>query len=135
MDYKSQFIRTLQREGLKYTDLDEFRVKLRYTADNTNNIEIMVIFDKDGEGLVALRCWSFGKCPNGKRAALLEACNKLNTEWRWVKFYIDDDEDVSAALDAVVDIDTVGDECVQLVRRMVNIYDDAYPVLMKASWS
>ena len=135
MDYKGEFIRTLEREGLKYSDDGEFRVSLKYTADNTNNIKIDVIFDKDGDGLVALRCWSFGRCPNGKRAALLEACNKLNTEYRWVKFYIDDDEDITAALDAVVDIDTVGDECVQLVRRMVNIYDDAYPTLMRASWA
>ena len=135
MDYKREFIRTLDREGLKYTDVGEFHVKLAYTADNTNNIEISVIFDEDGNGLVALRCWSFGKCPNGKRAALLEACNQLNTEYRWVKFYIDNDQDVSAALDAVIDIDTVGDECVQLVRRMVNIYDDAYPILMRACWA
>ena len=94
-----------------------------------------VIFDKDGEGLVALRCWSFGKVPEGKRGALLEACNKLNSDYRWVKFYIDDDGDIATSLDAVIDIDTVGPEVIQLVSRMVSIYDGAYPTLMKATWA
>lgn len=134
MNYKNGFTRAMDRAGIKYTVLDDFRVKVAYSGDNTNDITIMVIFDKDGDGLVALRCWSFGKCPNGKRAAVLEACNQLNSEYRWVKFYVDSDTDVSCGLDAVIDIDTVGEECIQLVRRMVSIYDDAYPVLMKACW-
>ena len=65
---------------------------------------------------------------------MLEECNSLNGEYRWVKFYIDGDGDIAVSMDAVVDIDTVGAECIQLVNRMVNIYDDAYPRLMRAIW-
>lgn len=135
MDYKSAFLREMDRQGIRYSDDGEFRVSVSYSGDNTNSIKINVIFDKDGEGLVALRCWSFGSIPSGKRGTILEGCNKLNTEYRWVKFYVDNDGDLSVGMDAVVDIDSVGKECVQLVKRMVSIYDDAYPVLMKIVWS
>ena len=135
MSFKSEYMKAMDRKGIKYTDVDEFRVRVSYSGDNTNKIDVNVIFDKDGEGLVALRCWSFGKVPEGKRGALLEACNKLNSDYRWVKFYIDDDGDIATSLDAVIDIDTVGPEVIQLVSRMVSIYDGAYPTLMKATWA
>ena len=135
MSYKDEFMAAMDAKGIKYTDAGEFRVTVAYRGDNTNDIKITVIFDKDGEGLVALRCWSFGNVPANKRIDVLETCNSLNTDYRWVSFYIDGDNDVTVSLDAVVDIDTVGEECIQLVRRMVNIYDEAYPLLMKACWA
>ena len=135
MTYKGEFIAAMEAKGIKYTDKDEFRVNVAYRGDNTDDITITVIFDKDGEGLVALRCWSFGSVPANKRVDVLEACNALNTKWRWVRFYIDGDNDVTASLDAVVDLDTVGEECIQLVHRMVDIYDKAYPDLMRACWA
>ena len=42
---------------------------------------------------------------------------------------------IATSLDAVIDIDTVGPEVIQLVSRMVSIYDGAYPTLMKATWA
>ena len=135
MNYKGAFMSELERRGIKYTDVNENRVSISYSGDNTNEIKINVIFDKDGDNLVALRCWSFGKVPANKRSAVIEACNSLNAQYRWVKFYIDDDGDVCTSLDAVVDISTVGAECKQLVSRMVDIYDKAYPTLMKACWA
>ena len=131
MDYKSAFMREMDRQGIRYSDDGEFRVSVSYSGDFTNSIKINVIFDKDGEGLVALRCWSFGSIPSNAREYMLERCNKLNAEYRWVKFYIDNDGNLSVGMDAVVDIDSVGKECVQLVKRMVSIYDDAYPTLIK----
>ncbi len=135
MNYKGAFMAEMDRKGIKYTDVDENRVSVSYSGDNTNGIKVNVIFDKDGDNLVALRCWSFGKVPANKRTVVMEACNSLNNQYRWVKFYIDEDGDVCTALDAVVDISTVGAECIQLVSRMVDIYDNGYPVLMKACWS
>ena len=135
MSYKSEFMAAMDAKGIKYTDVDANRVTVAYAGDNAKSIKITVIFDKDGEGLVALRCWSFGNVPESKRIDVLEACNKLNCDYRWVSFYIDEDSDVTVSLDAVVDMDTVGAECIQLVKRMVNIYDEAYPDLMKACWA
>ena len=129
--YKSEFIRALNAEGIKYRDIDENRVSITYEGENASEIAIAVIFDSDGEGLVALRCWSFGKITEAKRVAYMTCCNSLNTTYRWVKFYIDNDGDIAVSLDAVIDMSSVGAEVIQLVRRMVGIYDDAYLELMK----
>lgn len=134
LKFKAAFISDLEKEEIKYKDVDERCVRISYTADNTDDITINVIFDEDDEGLVAFKCWSFGKVPAKKRDKVLESCNDLNAEYRWVKFFIDGDDDVTADSDAIVDLDTVGSECIQMVRRMVNIIDEAYPRVMKAFW-
>lgn len=134
MKFKKRFISDLEREGIKFTDVDENRVKISYRADNSDDITILVVFDKDDDGIVAFKCWSFGKAPSRNRGTLLECCNSLNAKYRWVKFFIDDEDDITADADAIVDLDTVGAECIQMVKRMVNIIDESYPLLMKACW-
>lgn len=133
-DYKAAFMRYLDEKGIKYTDVDENRVRVGYNGDNIPSVQVSVIFDKDGDGLVAFRSWNLGKVKDEKFANILLACNQLNDQFRWVKFYIDSDQDITAALDAVVDEQTVGEECFQLVIRMVSICDDAYPTIMQAMW-
>ena len=135
MSFKNEFTRYLDGRGIKYREMNENNVRISYSGDNTNDISVNVIFDEDGDGLVALRCWSFGKVPEDKRSKMLETCNDLNNNYRWVKFSIDKDNDIAVSLDAVIDIQTVGEECFQLVMRTVNIYDEAYPILMHALWS
>ena len=135
MSYKSTFLRACDAEGLRYRDIDDNRVIISYRGDNTNDIDIHVIFDSDGDPLVALRCWSFGGTDPAKRLEYLECCNSLNTTYRWVKFYIDKDGDIAVSDDAVVDDDSAGPEVIQLVRRMVGIYDDAFIPLMRVKVS
>ena len=70
-----------------------------------------------------------------KLAAALVLCNEMNNTWRWVKFYIDRDGDIRVQDDAVIDLSSVGDECDELVSRMVDIIDKAYPDFMRLKWS
>ena len=132
---KSEYMRAMDREGIKYREVDDVCVQVNYSAKNTNTVEIKVIFSKEGAGVVALRCWSFGNVKEEKRTAVMEVCNRLNKKYRWVKFYLDNDSDVTVAADAVIDKDTVGPVCIQLARRMTDIYDECYPILMKEIWS
>lgn len=134
MDYKSKFLSHLRLEGVKYEDTGSNRVNIIYNCKNLDSIKVIVTFDEDGEGLVSLHSWSLGKANDSDFAALLIACNLLNTKYRWVKFYIDDDKDITMQIDGVVDYETVGSETLQLVRRMVSIGDESYPVLMRAKW-
>lgn len=133
-NYKRLFMQHMDREGIKYTDQDDFVVKVVYTGDNLKSIPVFVFFDKDGDPLVQLKCWEIANFKN-KEAKAMIACNQVNKEWRWIKFYIDDDADIVAGCDAYIDEATCGSECLSLVRRMVNIVDDAYPTFGKALWS
>lgn len=58
----------------------------------------------------------------------------LNQKFRWVKYCLSDKGGLSAEDDAVVDESSVGEECMQLVQRMVGIVDESYPVIMKTLW-
>ncbi len=133
--YKQAFMSYMDQEGIKYQDKGEFVVSVTYTGDNLKSIPIMVFFDKDGEGLVQLACWEICNFSEEKQAAGLLCCNQLNSKYRWVKFYVDNDRDTRAELDAIIDPQTVGQECLALVRRMVRIVDDAYPTLMAARFA
>ncbi|MBR5774415.1 MAG: YbjN domain-containing protein [Clostridia bacterium] len=133
-DYKSIFMSYLDQEGIKYTDRSEFVVKVVYSGDNLNTIPIYVFFDEDRDPIVQLQCWEIINF-KGKIGRAVEACNTLNNEYRWIKFRVDNDADIVASIDAYIDAETGGPECLNLVRRIVNIVDDAYPTLAKALWA
>lgn len=134
-NYKAEYLSYMDDKGIKYKEMDERRVRVSYSGDNLTTIPIHVIFDKDGDNLVAFDCWEIAKFKEDKLAAGMVLCNSLNEKFRWVKFYIDSDRDLRCQADAIVDHETVGSECSELVRRMVGIIDQAYPEVMKALWS
>lgn len=67
--------------------------------------------------------------------AMLKACNEANKQFRWIKFYVSDNQEVMAEDDAVLDMASVGEECIELVARMVRVVDEAYPKFMKAIYA
>ena len=81
-----------------------------------------------------MRCWEIESFKSNE-AAGLAVCNDLNLQFRWVKFFLDKDKDVVATLDAMLDDNSSGAECVSLLMRIVNIVDDAYPQIAKARWA
>lgn len=134
-NYKNLFMRYMDRNNVKYTDVREDVVKVVYTGDNLKSIPVYVFFDKDGDPLVCFKCWDIAKFPDGKIANGVIACNMLNKKYRWVKFYLDDDKDIVAQIDAYVDEETCGSECLNLVKRTVNIVDEGYEIIAKALWA
>ncbi len=129
--YKQMYLAYMDEKGIKYTDRDEFVVRVSYAGDNMKSIPVYVFFDKDGDPLVTFRCWDIVRIPEAKKQAAINYCNELHNKYRWVKFYIDSDNDVVAQIDSYVDEYTCGYVCSSLVSRTVNIVDDAYPGFMR----
>lgn len=126
-DYRSAYLREMDKKGIKYTPLLSNVVRVAYTGDNLRSIPIIVFFNEDGEHLVQFTCLEIASFKEDKRyAKALMTCNKLNGKYRWVKFYLDDDRDIRAQADAVVDINSVGAICCEVVARMVSVIDEAY---------
>ncbi len=134
-NYKNLFMRYMDRNNVKYSDVREDVVKVVYTGDNLKSIPVYVFFDKDGDPLVCFKCWDIAKFKDSKMANGVIACNMLNKKYRWVKFYLDDDNDIIAQIDAYVDEETCGSECLNLVKRTVNIVDEGYEIIAKALWA
>ena len=77
------------------------------------------------------------KVEKEKRAAILEACNRINSEMRFLKFYLDKDGDVmgQADLPAAVSEDCVGECCFELFVRGMQILDRCYHYFPEAYYS
>lgn len=133
-NYKSAYLAHMDSEGIKYTERDENSVVVSYGGDNMQSIRITVIFDKDGGNQVHFVNWDIGNYKD-KVAKALVICNAMNKRWKWAKFYIDDDYDVTVDSDALVSADSVGPECMEMVVRLVDIIDKSYPEFMKAKWA
>ncbi len=131
--YKNLFISYMEAQGIKYTDISEFAVKVTYTGDNLKSIPICVYFDKDNDPIVQFKCWTI-ETFKGMEAKGIIACNEMNSHYRWIKFYLDSDSDIISDCDAYIDAATCGEECMKLVRRMVNITDEAYPTFARYKW-
>ena len=126
----------LDAQGLKNQVVKEDTVlRVGFNADNKDTIEVLVIFD-DNDRTIALRSFHYVKFPPEKKDLMYRVCSQLNTNFRWVKFYVDEeDNSITMADDAVVQIDGCGEEVRELVLRMVSIGDDAYPKFMQAIYA
>lgn len=132
-NYKQAFMNYMDSQGIRYTDSGEHRVRVTYNGDNLKSIPVSVSFDSDGDNMVTFHCWEIANFKSKLSDGII-ACNFLNNKYRWVKFYIDDDGDAVCSTDAYLGEDC-GKECMQLVLRIVNITDEAYPVFMKALYN
>lgn len=135
-NYKEAFVAFLQENNVKFQDINDRVVTLSWASKKVpNGIKVLVAFDQDNNHGVHFVCNGFAVVPEEKLGAVLMACNGLNKLYRWFKFYIDDDMDVMVEDDAIVDIESVGKECLELILRMVNVVGDAYDPIMKAIYS
>ena len=77
------------------------------------------------------------KVEKEKRAAMLEACNRINSEMRFLKFYLDKDGDVmgQADLPAAASEDCAGECCFELFVRSMQILDRCYRYFPEAYYS
>ena len=91
------------------------------------------MFDLDGESAQLITS-PIANTPGEKTAKMLLVLNECNHKFRWVKFYLDNDNDVVANGDVIFDEQNVGDACIELVMRTASIIDDAYPEIMKGIW-
>lgn len=107
-------------------------LKLKYT-----NVH-MCFISSDDDNDVALRIFRFVSLPQSRahaRARLLEAVNCVNGQYRFVKFFLDSDNDVSVMLDYPVSTENVNRLTLECIIRTRNILDSAHSIFMKAIWS
>ena len=124
----------LDQKGIKYRESRENTLNVIYTGEKLNEISIFIDIDEE-DGKAEFVCFSIGQFGQEQFAKGLIACNTCNSQYRWVKFFIDDENHICVRSDAILDKKTCGMECLELIQRMVNIVDDTYPVFMKARWA
>lgn len=126
--YKNLFTDYLCKQKLHYTDRGEHSVRVTYSGSHLPSIPVQVLFDQDDEPTVQLKCWDIASFL-GKEAQGEQLCAKLNREFSWVRFYLDQDSDLVAAMDAYVDDYNCGELCLRLVLTVVDAADACYPLV------
>ena len=134
--YKEEFIAFMEEKNIKYRDIDECAVSVAFSSDTIpQGVKVLVIFDAENRNAVHFIASGFVKVTESKFAAELLAVNEANAKFRWVKFYIDDNMNIMAEDDAILDMSSVGSEVTNLVFRICNIVEEAYPSFMSALYS
>ena len=132
------FIDKLDEKELKYEHSEDEdgseRVRIGFKTDNAQNVRLNYFFDEN-DMTVNIKVFSLAEVPVDKLMDMYVLMNQLNSEYRWVTFYLDEDNEVTISGDAVVEETTAGDELYQLAGRFLNIIDDVYPRIMKVRWS
>ncbi len=117
------FTRRLDEEKIRYSvDSEKDVVRVRYNGEYFKSVTFTFIFDDDGESF-ALRVFSIAQFTNSQLEDAYEFCNRMNDKFRWLRIYVDEDKELTAALDAVITPATVGSVCSELMHRAVNIVD------------
>ena len=70
--------------------------------------------------------------PADRFANVLLVCNKLNAEYKWLKFYIDSNNFIMVEDDAILTEENATEECFDLLIRRMTILEDVKPSLMGA---
>ena len=100
-----------------------------------NTDMMMYFFFGDDGGDVHIEGRSFITVPSEKTESMYKVCNKINSEMRWVKFIMDEEhKEIVAEDDAVIQLDSCGEEVEELMFRMASIVDGKYQDFMKALW-
>lgn len=135
-NYCNAVIAYLDQKGVNYTNPKDNHIRIVYECDNISTLPVNIYFDEDGAPYISIRCWEISTVKDvSKRVNAILACNNIHTQYRWVTFFLDDDSDINAQIDAQLSLSNAGEECHTLVLRLVNIVDDVYPNLMKAIWA
>lgn len=126
-----------QRNGLKVfteeTDSSS-RVWLQFGIRNGGSYRIQFI-STDDDCDVAVRIFDLISIDPEKIGKILTVINELNCKYRYTKFTLTKDNNINVEYDYPVSGKHPEESAVEIVIRMTQIVDDAYPELMHAMWS
>lgn len=137
----SKFIDGMKRKGIKYTYEGQNErtkkdiVKVRYSGDNMDTIEVQYFFNDDCED-AAIRVFNMCRVPKDKIAGIYRVISAQNNHYRFAKFCLDEsDNTIQMEMDPVFRANDVAEICLELLSRSVNICDEAYTEFMKFIYS
>lgn len=104
------------------TDDGAEQVRISYNDDFYDSIVCNLYFADNGKH-VQIFAWNLVNVTAGKNYAY-QVCNKLNYDYKWVKFYLDEtDNTITCQWDAVITPDS-GEAVLEMVKRMVAVISD-----------
>lgn len=109
-------------------------VWLQFGLQNGGSYRIRFISKSDGND-VAVRVFSLITVEEDQVDKILRVLNGLNKKFRFLKFVLDDKNNVHVEYDFTSNTASPADSAEEIVIRIVQILKDAYPEMMRALWS
>ena len=134
---KNLIIDALRGRELKFSDVSKDgtqALRLGFSLENWSSIQVFVFVDDDGTSY-QIRSGVIMSVPAGKTESILKVVNDVNRRYRWLRFYLDGDNDLMAQEDIDFKPADAPDFPVLAIMRAASILDDVYPEFMKALWA
>ncbi len=122
----------LESKGMNFDLIEEKNVIVTgFGLDNLEGIKVIINFD-EGDETVGVRAYGIAKFPESKIDAMYKLVNSLNVQFRWIKFVVDEEDFcINAEDDAIIQLDSCGEEVFRCCLHFATIVDEAYPIIMK----
>ena len=124
------FIQSLQEKDLRFECKESPDADVIVRLDYDNKITNFIFSGDDGKYVSMYT--QFESVPAEKVINVLFECNKLNSTYRWLKFYVDGNNDIMVEDDAILSPENAAEECFELLLRRISILNDVKPALMCA---
>jgi hypothetical protein len=114
---------------------DEIIFLIPVPSENVPGLLVQLRTTKKGD--VKLRCYIGQSVPVSRQQAVIEECNRLNSEYRYVCLSLDEDGDICSAYDFALfgDEEAVGENVLSMLCLFLDITDKCIPTIMKEMWS
>jgi hypothetical protein len=93
--------------------------------------KVLKVFFCGNEGQYMSMYLVYERVPADKLTDLIFACNELNSQYKWVTFYVDRDNDIVLHDDAILSIENAADEAFELLLRILKIGEDNKARIMR----
>lgn len=104
-------------------------ITTQFDLENTDGINVFIRFDPD-DHTVNLTTSNIITFPETKLPEMLALANALNCQFRWIKFVVDEqNKSIIAQDDAVIQLDSCGEEVFECSLHFAKIVDAAYPLI------
>ena len=124
------------KEGLKVFVEENERsseVYLNFSLERGGGYRIRFI-SNDDDNDVKVRVYALAKVPKNKMTKVLKLVNQLNSEYRFLKFVVDDDDDLNVCYDFFVDAQRPELTVEVVIMCYVHMIDEVYPQIMSTIW-
>ena len=138
LETTANFIETLKTNDWKYKDVQTLESGNDRVCCGVNckltTVDYHFFFDKDGKS-VTMRVFRLFAVPIDKKLQIMEVMNDANRGYRWAKFFIDGESWMSIQIDAIINAETAGPVCLELMIRTSQIIDATYANFMHEIWA
>jgi len=136
----------LDRQDMKYgedmtEDGEDHIIRMRQQLDNGSIVNIAIVVTENGNTNDFIKIKYFGIVRLDEKMdpqAFHEKLNEWNSEYRYVKFVVDDERDVVVDIDLPLDLHVgvfQADSFMAMVSVGLQVLEEVYPELMKLRWT